>query len=338
MDEQNLSRPLWLSSPTVHEEELFYLKEALDTNWVSTVGKNIDEIERLFAALLGRRHAVALSSGTAALHMAVRQAGVRRGDPVLCSDLTFAATVNPILYEGGIPVLIDSERNSLNMDPRALVRALRMYPSARVAVAVNLYGTPARLEEIRRICRDRGVTLIEDAAESLGALHAGRQTGAFGDFSVLSFNGNKIITGSSGGMLLTDDGAAAAHVRKMATQSREGAPWYQHAELGYNYRMSNLTAGVVRGQLPHLNGHIAKKREIYERYRRGLCDLPVSFNPFLSTDSPNFWLTCLFVDFAAMCRQYRSDTAATYEKERGKSCPTEILAALSELGAEGRPI
>ncbi len=334
-----LEKKVWLSSPTMHGEELFYMQRAYETNWMSTVGENINEVERMAAERLGCRHAVALSSGTAALHLAVKLAGLRRGEPVLTSDVTFAATVNPVLYEGGVPVFIDTEYETWNMDPEALERAFTLYPEARLVMMANLYGTPAKMDEILAVCRRHGATLIEDAAESLGATYKGRETGTFGTYNVISFNGNKIITGSSGGMLLTDDEAAASRARKWSTQSREAAPWYQHEEVGYNYRMSNVIAGVVRGQFPHLDEHIERKREIYHRYREGFRDLPVSMNPYdEGTMVPNFWLSCLLIDRDAMCRQVRSDSEALYVTERGRSCPTEILEALAAIGAEGRPI
>lgn len=330
---------VWLSSPTMHGPELEYVRRAYETNWMSTVGENIDEVERLAREKVGARCAVGLSCGTAALHLAVRLAGVKAGDDVLCSDLTFSATVNPVVYEGGVPVFVDSEYGTWNMDPAALERAFDLHPSARVVVLAHLYGTPARCEEIRRICDERGALLIEDAAESLGATYGGRQTGTFGDYGVISFNGNKIITGSSGGVLLTDDEGAAAKARKWSTQAREAAPWYQHEELGYNYRMSNVIAGVVRGQFPYLDEHIAQKREIWERYRDGLADLPVKMNPFdPEACEPNYWLSCLIVDREAMCRQVRGERGALFIPERGRSCPTEVLEAIAALNAEGRPI
>ncbi|MBQ8174194.1 MAG: DegT/DnrJ/EryC1/StrS family aminotransferase [Clostridia bacterium] len=339
MDIKPFPHKLWLSSPTMHGEELQYITEAYQTNWMSTVGENITQTERLSAEYVGCRYAVGLASGTAALHLAVKLAGVRRGERVFCSDMTFAATVNPVVYEGGIPVFIDSERDTWNMDPVALERAFLLYPDVRVVVVANLYGTPAGLDKIRRICDDHGATMIEDAAESLGATLCGKQTGSFGHFNVISFNGNKIITGSSGGMLLTDDRDAADRARKWSTQSRENAPWYQHTELGYNYRMSNVIAGVVRGQYAHLNEHIAGKRAIYMRYKEGLADLPVTMNPYDSAVAePNFWLSCLLIDGQAMCRETRSDTQASYVSEKGKSCPAEILEMLSAYNAEGRPI
>lgn len=330
---------VWLSSPTMHGLELDYVREAYETNWMSTVGKNINEVERLSAEKVGRAHAVALTCGTAALHMAVKLAGVRPGDEVLCSDMTFAATVNPIVYEGGVPVFVDTEFDSWNMDPVALKKAFELHPNARVVMMAHLYGTPGKCDEIRAICDEHNAILIEDAAESFGATYKGMQTGTFGDYSVISFNGNKIITGSSGGVLLTDDAAAANRVRKWSTQAREGAPWYQHEELGYNYRMSNVIAGVVRGQLPYLEEHIAQKKAIWERYRNGFLGLPVSMNPFdACACEPNFWLSCLIVDREAMCKQVRGECEALYVSESGKSCPTEILDTIASINAEGRPI
>lgn len=351
MEFQAFKNKIWLSSPTMHGEELKYVTEAYETNWMSTVGANINEIERIVCEKLGCGHAVALSAGTASLHMAVKLAGERiygqtqlgkgalDGHRVFCSDMTFDATVNPVVYEGGVPVFIDTEYDTWNMDPAALEKAFEMYPDVKVVVLVHLYGVPAKIDEIRAICDKHGAILIEDAAESMGATYKGRQTGTFGDYNCISFNGNKIITGSSGGMLLTDDEEAANKVRKWSTQSRENAPWYQHEELGYNYRMSNVIAGVVRGQLPHLEEHIAQKKEIYMRYKEGFKDLPVSMNPYDAENSePNFWLSCMLIDGDAMCRQVRSETEALYISEKGKSCPTEILETLAIYNAEGRPI
>ena len=332
-------KKIWLASPTMHGAELTYMKEAFDTNWMSTVGANINEVERVMAEKIGCADAVALSCGTAALHMCMRLAGIRPGDKVFCSDMTFDATVNPVVYEGGVPVFIDTERDTWNTDPIALEKAFELYPEVRVVVCANLYGTPGKMDELTAICRKYGAVLIEDAAESLGAVYKGRQTGTFGTYNAISFNGNKIITGSSGGMLLTNDHQAANKVRKWSTQSRENAPWYQHEELGYNYRMSNVIAGVVRGQIPHLEEHITQKRAIYDRYREGLRDLPVTMNPYDEVNSePNFWLSCLLIDEEAMCRQVRSDKEACYIPEHGKSCPTEILEVLAKYNAEGRPI
>ena len=271
---------VWLSSPTMHGTELEFMKQAYDTNWMSTVGENINEVERLLCEKVGTSYAVALSSGTSALHMAVKLAGIRQGDRVFCSDLTFSATVNPVVYEGGKPVFIDTEYDTWNMDPAALEKAFELYPEVKTVVLAHLYGTPGKVDDIREICKRYGATLIEDAAESLGATYKGVQTGNFGLFSAISFNGNKIITGSSGGMLLTNDKEAADSARKWSTQSREAAPWYQHKEVGYNYRMSNVIAGVVRGQIPYLEEHIAQKKAIYERYKEGLKNLPIKMNPY----------------------------------------------------------
>lgn len=343
-------KKIYLSSPTMHGDELAYVREAIETNWVSTVGANIDAIEERIADLTGRKYAVALSCGTAALHMAVRLAaerlygmpgrgeGALAGKKVLCSDMTFSASANPIAYEGGEAVFIDTERETWNMDPAALERAFEIYPDARLVMLVHLYGTPARSDEIREICDRHGALIIEDAAEALGATYKGRPVGSLGDYAAVSFNGNKIITGSAGGMLLTDDKADADRVRKWSTQAREKAPWYQHEEIGYNYRMSNIIAGIVRGQIPHISEHIAEKRAIYERYRDGFKDLPVRMNPHGSDSEPNYWLSCMLTDEDAMCREVRSDTEAAYIKESGKTCPTEILEKLADHNAEGRPL
>ncbi|MEY8460649.1 aminotransferase class I/II-fold pyridoxal phosphate-dependent enzyme [Eggerthellaceae bacterium 24-137] len=339
MEQVPFAEKVWLSSPTMHGDELRYVTEAYETNWMSTVGANINEVERQVAEKVGCGYAVALSAGTSALHLAMKLAGIKPGDSVLCSDMTFAATVNPVVYEGGVPVFVDSEYETWNMDPVALGKAFELYPQAKVVVLAHLYGTPAKMDEIRSICNTHGAYLVEDAAESLGASFKGIQTGAFGDASVISFNGNKIITGSSGGMLLTDSEADANRVRKWSTQSRENAPWYQHEELGYNYRMSNVIAGVVRGQLPYLDEHIAQKKAIYKRYSDGFRDLPVSMNPFDGANSePNFWLSCLLVNPEAMAPHVRGEQEPLYRSEPGKSSPTEILEAISSLNAEGRPI
>lgn len=330
---------IWLSSPTMHGEEIKYVNEAYETNWMSTVGKNINEVERLAAEKTGCKYAVALSCGTGALHLAVKLAGVKESDRVFCTDMTFAATVNPILYEKAVPIFIDTEYDTWNMDPAALRKAFEMYPDTKVIVVANLYGTPAKFDELCAIAEEHGAVIIEDAAESLGATYKGRQTGTFGTYNAISFNGNKIITGSSGGMLLTDDKEAANKARKWSTQSRENAPWYQHEEVGYNYRMSNVIAGVVRGQFPHLEEHIAQKKAIYERYKEGFKNLPVSMNPYQAENSePNFWLSCMLIDENAMCKQVRSDSDTCYISEHGKSCPSEILETLAKYNAEGRPI
>ena len=330
---------IWLSSPTMHGPELEYMTEAYRTNWMSTVGKNINEAERLACEKIGCGYAVGLSAGTAALHMAVKLAGVKPGDKVFCSDMTFDATVNPVVYEGGVPIFIDTEYDTWNMDPVALEKAFELYPDVKVVVIAHLYGTPGKIEALKQICDRHDAVIIEDAAESLGATYKGVQTGIFGKYNCISFNGNKIITGSAGGMLLTDDKEAADKVRKWSTQSRENAPWYQHEELGYNYRMSNVIAGVVRGQFPYLEEHIAQKKAIYMRYKEGFKDLPISMNPYDEKNSePNFWLSCMLIESEAMCRQVRGEQEALYITESGKSCPTEILETLEEYNAEGRPV
>ena len=334
-----LPKHIYLSSPTMHGEEIKYVQEAYDTNWMSTLGKNIDEVERICASKIGVKYAVGLSCGTSALHLAMKLAGIKRGDYVFCSDMTFSATVNPVVYEGGVPIFIDSEYETWNMDPRALEKAFSLYPQVKVVVVAHLYGTPGKIDEIKAICEKHNAILIEDAAESFGATYKGKQTGSFGNYNVISFNGNKIITGSCGGMLLTNDENAAKLARKWSTQSREPAPWYQHIDLGYNYRLSNVVAGVIRGQLPHLEEHIAQKRAIYYRYKEGFKDLPVKMNPFdVNNSEPNYWLSCLIIDKDAMCKQTRTNLTYGYRKEHGKSCPSEILEVLAKHDAEGRPI
>ncbi len=320
MELKAFSEKLWLASPTMHGEEQQYVQEAFDTNWVSTVGENINRLERGICEYVGCKYSVALSAGTAALHLAVKLAGVKQGDRVFCSDMTFAATVNPVVYEKGIPVFIDEEQDTWNMDPVALEKAFKKYPETKVVIVANLYGTPAKLDEIRTICDNHGAILIEDAAESLGATYKGVQTGTFGTYNAISFNGNKIITTSGGGMLLTDDKEAADKARKWSTQSREPFPWYQHEEIGYNYRMSNILAGIGRGQLLHLKEHISLKKAIYERYKEGLRDLPVSMNPYLDYTQPNFWLSCMLID------------------EGCQVTPEDIRIKLEEYNVEGRPI
>ncbi len=348
-------KKIWLASPTMHGPELTYMREAFDTNWMSTVGMNINEVEHLMAEYIGCRYAVALSSGTAALHLATKLAGERlfgqarpdqgtlRGKKVFCSDVTFDASINPVAYEDGEAVFIDTENDTWNMDPAALDKAFSIYPETKLVVLAHLYGTPAKTTEIREICDAHGALIVEDAAESLGAKYRMRgewaETGSLGDYNCISFNGNKIITGSSGGMFLTDSKEDADKVRKWSTQSREDAPWYQHEEIGYNYRMSNVIAGVVRGQLPYLQEHLTQKKAVYERYKNGLSDLPVSMNPWDKENSiPNFWLSCMLINKEAMCPQVRDDQMALYTPTNGKSCPTEILEALAAFGAEGRPV
>lgn len=343
-------KKIWLASPTMHGEELKYMTEAYETNWMSTVGANINEVERIAAEKAQMRYAVALSCCTAALHLAVKHAGetlygkpaishgALEGKRVFCSDMTFDATLNPVVYEGGIPVFIDTEEASWNMDPVALEKAFQMYPDVKLVVSAELYGFPGRMDKIKEICEKHGALLIEDAAEAMGATIDGRQCGSVGDYSAISYNGNKIITGSAGGCLLTNDIEVANKARKWSTQARENAPWYQHEEVGYNYRMSNVVAGVVRGQYPYLETHIAQKKAIYERYRDGFEGLPVKMNPIMEGTEPNYWLSAIIIDREYMCKQVRDDSQALYVKEPGRTCPTEILEKLAALNAEGRPI
>ncbi len=347
---KKFEKKVWLASPTMHGEEMEYVKEAYETNWMSTVGKNINEVERIAAEQAGMQHGVALSCCTAALHLCVKHAGetlygkppishgALEGKRVFCSDMTFDATLNPVVYEGGIPIFIDTEAESWNMDPLALRKAFELYPDVKLVVSAELYGFPGRMDEIRAICKEHGALLIEDAAEAMGATIDGAPCGSFGNYSAVSYNGNKIITGSAGGCLLTNDLEMANKARKWSTQARENAPWYQHEEVGYNYRMSNVVAGVVRGQYPHLYEHIAQKKAIYERYAEGFSDLPIQMNPITKGTEPNYWLSCMIIDREAMCRQVRDDSTALYVKEAGKTCPTEILEKLAEANAEGRPI
>jgi len=346
---------VWLSSPTMHGNEQRWVDEAIQANWVSTVGRNIDEIERQVAQYVGVRYAVALSCGTAALHLATRLAGERlygqarpnggtlAGRRVFCSDMTFDASINPVAYEGGEAVFIDTEPDSWNMSPEALEKAFELCSEVRLVVVAHLYGTPGDMARIRDICHSHGALIVEDAAESLGARYRlgdeWVETGTLGDYSAISFNGNKIITGSAGGMFLTDSREDAEKVRKWSTQSREDAPWYQHEEIGYNYRMSNIIAGIIRGQLPHLDEHIAHKKAIYERYRTGLSDLPVTMNPYdAERAQPNFWLSCLLINEDAMAPMVRGERDYLWKYESGKSSPQEILEAISAFNAEGRPI
>lgn len=344
------NKKIWLATPTMHGEEIKYIQEAYDTNWVSTVGENINEVERIAAEKAEMKHAVGLSSCTAALHLCVKAAGERlygrpaishgalEGRRVFCSDMTFDATLNPVVYEGGIPIFIDTEAESWNMDPVALERAFELYPDVKLVVCAELYGFPGRMDVIRDICDKHGALLIEDAAEAMGATLNGKQCGSFGDYGAVSYNGNKIITGSAGGCLLTNDIEVANKARKWSTQAREDAPWYQHEEVGYNYRMSNIVAGIIRGQYLYLEEHISRKKAIYDRYCEGLRDLPVKMNPIVDGSEPNYWLSAMIIDEDRMCRQVRDDSTALYIKESGKTCPTEILEKLAAANAEGRPI
>ena len=350
MDLQPFKNKIWLATPTMHGDEMKYVQQAYNTNWMSTVGENINEVERLAAEKAQMQLAVALSCCTAALHLAVKHAGETlygkapvshgslEGKRVFCSDMTFAATLNPIVYEGGIPVFIDTDASSWNMDPVALEKAFELYPDVKLVVSAELYGFPGRMDQIKNICKKHGALLIEDAAEALGATINGKQCGSFGDYAAISYNGNKIITGSAGGCLLTNNLQIANQVRKWSTQSRENAPWYQHEEIGYNYRMSNVVAGVVRGQYPYLEEHIAQKKAIYERYRNALKDLPVQMNPITEDTEPNYWLSAMIIDREHMCSQVRNASQSLYLSSKGKTCPTEILETLAKYNVEGRPI
>lgn len=347
---QAFEKKVWLASPTMHGEELQFVTEAYETNWMSTVGENINQVEKIAAQKAGVQYAVGLSSCTAALHLCCKLAGEKlygkpaishgalEGKRVFCSDMTFDATLNPVVYEGGIPVFIDTDRDTWNMDPAALEKAFDLYPEVRLVVSAELYGFPGRMDEIKAICERHGALLIEDAAEAMGACIGDRQCGSFGDYAAISYNGNKIITGSAGGCLLTNSLEDANRARKWATQARENAAWYQHEEVGYNYRMSNVIAGVIRGQYLHLEEHIAQKKAVYERYLNGLEGLPVRMNPITEGTTPNYWLSALIIDDDAMCRQVRDDHQALCIPEAGRSCPTEILEAITSINAEGRPI
>ena len=350
-----INNKIWLSSPTMHGDEQKWVDEAIRTNWVSTVGANINAIEEQIAEYVGCKYAVALSAGTAALHLATKLAGEKlygqakpnagtlQGHKVFCSDVTFDASINPVAYEDGEAVFIDTEYDTWNMCPEALAKAFEIYPEVKLVIVAHLYGTPGKMQQIKDICGKYGALIVEDAAESLGAKYKlnGKwvETGNLGDYNCISFNGNKIITGSSGGMFLTNSKEDAEKVRKWSTQSREAAPWYQHEEIGYNYRMSNIIAGIIRGQIPYLDEHIAQKKAIYERYEKGLADLPIKMNPYDKENSqPNFWLSCLIIDKNEMASQVRGEQDYLYKHESGKSSPQEILDAIASINAEGRPI
>ncbi len=321
-----MNKRILLSTPTMHGEEMKYVQEAFDKNWIAPLGFNCDNFEKemdeyLNSGIDGQAYnTLALCSGTSALHLAVKLAGIKSGDIVLCSDMTFAATVNPISYEGGKQVYIDSENETWNMDPRALERAFEKYPNAKAVMVAHLYGTPSKMDEISDICKKHGAILIEDAAESLGATYKGRQTGTFGRYGAISFNGNKIITTSGGGMLICDNKDDRKFAFKLATQARENTPWYQHEHIGYNYRMSNVVAGIGRGQLLHLDEHRELKKKIYFRYKEGLKGLPLKMNPYLEYTEPNFWLSCILID------------------EDCDKDPIELMNRLNEYNIETRPI
>jgi len=317
-----LKKRLYLSSPTMSGYEMNYINEAFETNWIAPLGKNVDEFEKEIAAYVNIGYASALSSGTAAIHLALKLADVKQDDMVFCSDLTFSATVNPVSYEKGKQVFIDSEKDTWNMDPKALEKAFEKYKTPKAVIVVNLYGVPSKLEEIKSICDKHNVPLIEDAAESLGAKYMGKQTGTFAQYGVFSFNGNKIITTSGGGMLVSNDEKAISKSRFWATQSREVARHYQHNEIGYNYRMSNVVAGIGRGQLKVLDSYVEKKKAIYEKYKEAFKEIKyIKMNPYLENISePNFWLSCMTIE------------------EGCKVKPIDVMIALENDNIECRPI
>lgn len=365
---ERLSDRAFLSLATLHkEDEMQFIEQVYKENYLTTAGSNVDSMEAMISDYMsanGRgRRAVALCNGTAAIHLAVKLAaeriygsstgistsagkgagGTLYGKRVFVTDMTFGASVNPILYEGGEPVFIDSEYETWNMDPEALRKAFEIYPDVKIVIFVHLYGLPGKIDECKKICEEHGAILIEDAAESLGAYttitdRSTREditvpTGSVGDYGIISMNGNKIITGSSGGALIVPDEYSYNKAKKWSTQSREAAPWYEHEELGYNYRISNVIAGIIRGQWGHLEGHIAQKKSVYERYKEGFKDLPVTVH-----GGGNYWLSCLLIDEDAMAETVRGDRKAYFTVEDGKSSPTEILEALNAFNAEGRPI
>ena len=312
---------IYLSSPTMHGEEQKFVQEAFDTNWVAPLGPNVNELEKEVANYAGCRAAAALSAGTAAIHLALKLANVKEGDIVFVSDLTFSATCNPICYEKAIPVFIDSEPDTWNMDPKALEKAFEKYPNAKAVICVHLYGTPAKIDELMAICAKHQVPFIEDAAESMSATYKGKQTGTFGKFGIFSFNGNKIITTSGGGMLVSDDEELIARARFLSTQARDAARHYQHSNIGYNYRMSNIVAGIGRGQMLHLEEHKAKKKEIYEQYKAAFADIEeITMNPMNPEGDSNCWLSCMTLT------------------EGCKVTPNEIMDALEAENIESRPI
>lgn len=318
-----MEKRIFLASPHMSKEgyEQKYVKEAFDTNWIAPLGENVNKFEEELAEYVGAKHAAALSAGTAAMHMALKATGVKEGDIVFCSSLTFSATVNPVTYENATPVFIDSEEETWNMDPKALERAFEKYPNPKAVIVAHLYGTPAKMDEIVEICKKHNVTLIEDAAESLGATYKGKQTGTFGKYGIFSFNGNKIITTSGGGMLVSDDEERIQKVRFWSTQAREKARHYEHKEIGYNYRMSNICAGIGRGQLKVLDERIKQKTEIYKRYKETFKDIPeIKIQPVPENTRPNHWLSAFVLD------------------KNSKVKPNDIMDALDAENIESRPV
>lgn len=318
-----MEKRIFLASPHMSEEgyEKEYIKEAFDTNWIAPLGENVNKFEEELSQYVGAKCGAALSAGTAAIHMALKALDIKEGDIVFCSSLTFSATANPIIYQNATPVFIDCDRETWNMDPEALKKAFEKYPNPKAVVIVHLYGTPAKMDEIMAICNEHNVPLVEDAAESLGATYKGKQTGTFGKFGIFSFNGNKIITTSGGGMLVSDDEERIQKVRFWATQSRDKARYYQHSEIGYNYRMSNIVAGIGRGQLKVLNDRLAKKKEIYETYKDAFKDIPeIEMKPVPVDTKPNYWLSTMLL------------------KEGSKVTPLNVMEALDKENIESRPI
>lgn len=318
---KNMADKIYLASPHMSDEgyEMEYIQEAFDTNWIAPLGKNVNEFENELAAKVGSKSAAALSSGTAAIHMALKAAGVGEGDIVFCQSLTFSASANPIIYQNAIPVFIDSNYETWNMDPKALEEAFGKYPEVKAVIVVHLYGLSADMDKIVELCKKHNVVLIEDAAESLGTYYKGKHTGTFGEYGVFSFNGNKIITTSGGGMLVSDNEERIAKVRFWATQARDKARHYQHSEIGFNYRMSNIVAGIGRGQLKVLDKRVEKKKYIFEYYKRELGNLEgIEFMPINEWNEPNYWLSCITLS--------------------GKVRPLEIMEALVKDNIESRPI
>lgn len=317
------NKKIYLASPHMSDEgyEKEFVKEAFDTNWVAPLGENVNKFEEELENYVGAKHAAALSAGTAAIHMALKALDVKQGDIVFCSSLTFSATANPITYQNATPVFIDSEADTWNMDPKALEKAFEKYPNPKAVVVVHLYGTPAKIDEIKDICDKHNVPLVEDAAESLGATYKGKQTGTFGKYGIFSFNGNKIITTSGGGMLVSDDEERIAKVRFWSTQAREKARHYEHNEIGYNYRMSNIVAGIGRGQLKVLDQRISKKTQIYNTYKEAFKDIPeIEMQPIPENSKPNHWLSVFII------------------KESSNVKPLDIMVALENENIESRPV
>ena len=318
-----MDRKIYLASPHMSDEgyEKQYIKEAFDTNWVAPLGENVNKFEEELSKYVGIKSAAALSSGTAAIHLALKALDVKEGDIVFCPSLTFSATANPIVYQNATPVFIDSERDTWNMDPKALEKAFEKYPNPKAVVVVHLYGTPAKIEKIKEICDKHNVPLVEDAAESLGATYKDKQTGTFGKYGIYSFNGNKIITTSGGGMLASEDEEGILKVRFWATQAREPARHYEHKEIGYNYRMSNIVAGIGRGQLKVLDKRIEQKTNIFNKYKEGFEDIEeIELQPIPENTKPNHWLSVITL------------------KEKSKVTPLEIVEALEKENIESRPV